>query len=1223
MKLSTAAKKLFSDGVVGSRVDKDLGLPAEYFPAGSSYNVFPDLSEKEQQALRHYSFGHATTSGAKGTPLEPMTKEVKKATFLNLNASAVRYSPAHRLWRSDEIYASHQRRDFGCSLLVIRIPISETELSEPFFQIVGPMATPFQGYALNTAKMLDLPEGETLPIIHGTTSLPEHVHPTMFSLASTSRDWIVKADPPNPLEAVRLNGELFTVLTSETLHRTVLSYDSGCFISSGLITQPEVIAWNLAIAEKDESSPGVPWAEKALQWANKDPLPPNPRTSHAWNPSIDDTGAKRTDASDTDEFTYQAAVPKDTAMLHTGAASSTAHIMLLPSFIRFPLGAALPVGLRLKVGETTGERFRQAVAFLAGDTTTTNTRWLDSILLDTWIAAVNANPNLFAVTAYPHKFFTRVIPLTASPDALSLRLHLEWSVASQFFWDKNFVDAPSGRIGLTSYKLGRYATALIEANNDCDAEDAKSNDWGYFSSVFRHPFLPKLRPIGRDSGYAMPEPLAQLLEPANEALPIYMHNLYAVDAVFLSRNRVYCPGITESEPIIDASRTSVSVEDDWDDDADGEQSNNDGEEEGPSDQAPNQHVFFNPFSAIPPAVAPMGPPPKKKQRRVALPSGLHLGTTLAAPAAGASHTLASSAPLVHFDPFPVISATSKGGGATSDSLWLPPFLLKNHPPFPPAPHGAHSHALVTALHQSMAMQRAGNIIQTATQELSATYEVSRDLMLSNCVTKEAVWKLAHWLSYRCRTASDPNLMTIRLPVSSLPDEYSVAPGRVPMELSSKLKAAFQKNANSPAVNDLTNWFKEQVADGSASHDSDALECHIHQNFFTYSVIQGIQNVAIRSGSHILTPDEPTGIITPWTFLRSLTAFQGNPTSRLPANGLSPSQIRQIILNIVFFFHTLSCDYRDSKFVGTSQSAFSRFSPLAGHLLHLAALFDERNFANHWESRLSVPSRVAYTKAAFCAIAALFRFYEDWMRPKFDAEEVFLEHMCDGSTLVTISPATNVLRERLLKDLVPWREQVKVFTERQIQNEMPRDGFFAAVTPPCYLPRTSTQDSNEERTNPSQNRGVRQGPRDQQRDGQRAGRSRDPQGESRQPGLKAVVPMITCTNPGFIKNMGALLSEINHNNRGNRIRSPYCRPRNQEGAPICFRFTTAEGNGCWSPAGATCRFIHLDLNNKQWLRDNILRDDLVDLFKFLQIPGVMRHYKHTQAFKDFLDETQVR
>jgi hypothetical protein len=61
MKLSTATKALFDDGVIGHRVIQEYSLPAALFPVVDSWNQFPSLSDENQDLLRTSVFGAPCT----------------------------------------------------------------------------------------------------------------------------------------------------------------------------------------------------------------------------------------------------------------------------------------------------------------------------------------------------------------------------------------------------------------------------------------------------------------------------------------------------------------------------------------------------------------------------------------------------------------------------------------------------------------------------------------------------------------------------------------------------------------------------------------------------------------------------------------------------------------------------------------------------------------------------------------------------------------------------------------------------------------------------------------------------------------------------------------------------------------------------------------------------------------------------------------------------------
>ena len=83
---------------------------------------------------------------ANGTLLAEQTCKTMKTLMLNLNANSVRFTPDHRVWTGDDIFAAQQRLPFGCSFMVLRLDESGSgTFSKPLLVIAGPMATPMLG----------------------------------------------------------------------------------------------------------------------------------------------------------------------------------------------------------------------------------------------------------------------------------------------------------------------------------------------------------------------------------------------------------------------------------------------------------------------------------------------------------------------------------------------------------------------------------------------------------------------------------------------------------------------------------------------------------------------------------------------------------------------------------------------------------------------------------------------------------------------------------------------------------------------------------------------------------------------------------------------------------------------------------------------------------------------------------------------------------------------
>ena len=69
--------------------------------------------------------------------------------------------------------------------------------------------------------------------------------------------------------------------------------------------------------------------------------------------------------------------------------------------------------------------------------------WMDNPILCTWYLAVHANPEPFHAVAITHDILCNALPATAAPAALSIRLHQEWHLFAQLWWDTIFASLTS------------------------------------------------------------------------------------------------------------------------------------------------------------------------------------------------------------------------------------------------------------------------------------------------------------------------------------------------------------------------------------------------------------------------------------------------------------------------------------------------------------------------------------------------------------------------------------------------------------------------------------------------------------------------------------------------------------------------------------------------------------------------------------------------------------
>jgi hypothetical protein len=535
----TEAVKLFSDGHVGQRLISSCTLPAESFPDESTWNQLPQLEEDEAARLLGYSYV-APIQGTSG-PLKALTGQDKRNAFVDLNSGAIRFTPDTRIWRADDISALPQRTVFGASLLVVRILRDDASWSEPLIVLAGPMATPFNGDAWDTRDLLALGADGPLPPVTGTISFPETVAPTSISLSASPRDWAAKLEPQTCMDSARTYGQFVTILDSSKLHSIVPAYDPGEFISSRVEKQADIKDCNiwLPVEGPDTDQPDSAVVE---YWYKTAPVPPNPREARFWDTDDADTLNSRP----ADE-PYVASIGPNIANIDPAATQrhALASYMLLPPFLRMPAPVTLPIGLVMRPSAMTGALFRQLLSYCVNASTSKTFQWLDNALLDTWFAAVATNPELFQVDAIPHSVFASIPAPSGDQKFLSIRLHQEWSLLSQILWDHSFATIPKGN---PSGMLTRYAEGLVTTFNYGEEADALNKTWGFIPSVFRNPYLARLRPLSAETTGITNTSLALIANAPAGTFPAFMDHLPAcpVDVPPTARGTFSCPPFTRT-----------------------------------------------------------------------------------------------------------------------------------------------------------------------------------------------------------------------------------------------------------------------------------------------------------------------------------------------------------------------------------------------------------------------------------------------------------------------------------------------------------------------------------------------------------------------------------------------------------------------------------------------------------------------------------------------------
>jgi hypothetical protein len=482
MNLADSVTHHFQNGHVGQGFLDGLALPLDTFPCDGTWNQFTSLTEEEKAALRRHTVGSPPIEANKASPLNPGPSATQLAAFSKLNAGAVRFSPRHLLWTAEDIRALHQRQSFSSSLMMVKVYREDSTFSAPFLCITGPMSVPLQGEAFNTRAVFHLGDDDPLPLIHGTSRLPERIAPSSISLSVASREWIEDTAPSQLLLETRNKGRILTLFDSTPLHTTVPVLDSSDhlwerlqsekhFIEAGLWSPASLAPTGSLLIDKPT----------AKAWLRTSLVPPNPRTSAVWDSG--GTAASRVPAEE-----YKPTLSASLALMQAedSPIGQSPGFLLVPRFLRFPVSALLPVGLVLDPRHTTVTGFRAVVNTLSAPQTDGSTKWLDNALLDAWLQAASNDPDAFAVPMFPHSHFMAAFPAHISP-AASIRLHQEWSLLSHFIWDHALATAPGARGGNLAIRIKKYAIALIAANNQATGGTAMSRTWGFFGSIYGQP----------------------------------------------------------------------------------------------------------------------------------------------------------------------------------------------------------------------------------------------------------------------------------------------------------------------------------------------------------------------------------------------------------------------------------------------------------------------------------------------------------------------------------------------------------------------------------------------------------------------------------------------------------------------------------------------------------------------------------------------------------------
>jgi hypothetical protein len=415
------------------------------------------------------------------------------------------------------------------------------------------------------------------------------------------------------------------------------------------------------------------------------------------------------------------------------------------------------------------------------------------------------------------------------------------------------------------------------------------------------------------------------------------------------------------------------------------------------------------------------------------------------------------------------------------------------------------------------------------------------------------------------------------------------------------------------MTNMTEWFRQRAAGALRDTSKRGPPGRIHPSWFTPTVMTAILSFSFKPGTFVNGTDAPTTFLTPWHFITSTPETYSTTDNRIPQGGLEALKIFDIIHNMIFLFHLCFNDVYDASALGTGHSTFSRFSPLAGRLMYLAASFSNRSFQLKWDAH---HSREAYTQAVFSAISTLWNIFDTWQEEKFSPGDTYRAACADSNpNLILLNPIVDAIsRQSLLSSLQQWDADIEVFTIAQLDRSIPRDGIFNELTPECFLARTHRHaPSSSIRPGDHRNRGhqASQGaPRPHTR------RTDDPTGESTRT-LSARSPMFQKVDQAA-KPLFTLLRELNTTRPAhNKLLAPrITSPNSTKYQQLCFRFCTVNSGGCSPRDGQQCPHAHIDLADPTHCRQIAPEKFFEDIMTLLAHDDIKRFYKPTQALRDF-------
>ena len=451
------------------------------------------------------------------------------------------------------------------------------------------------------------------------------------------------------------------------------------------------------------------------------------------------------------------------------------------------------------------------------------------------------------------------------------------------------------------------------------------------------------------------------------------------------------------------------------------------------------------------------------------------------------------------------------------------------------------------------------------------------------------------------------------------------------------------------------WVKHQCMDAQFA-GALGPTCRFDPAFWVTNTSRALLSISFKPGRYLVSKEDCNGgFLTPSMCLLSLGLSSAAGIPRLPSTGLTSHQVTQLLRNIFFIFHLISCDTELYPIVGSLHSHFSRFSLLAGALMWLEQLFRNLEHEMAWDA-LPPDSCLFHSKIVLYALDDLFALWDRWGANTTARELRYPLASCKANSTLCLMLETFPHDAKTLHDhLADWRTLTGSHLDRgSLSSTLSAQQHYATYSTPLWLLESINPAPVPSRANCTPRERDLQwpapalapapapsprpscpnscnAPAGAARPASHCGPSKpenSPPGARRTP-RSAPVPGESIARRCLFRLVeGARFHSINkiimlarRNNvhiRCPRVNDPTSTLANNQ-SPPCFLHIIEGSHGCPNPQG--CDFCHLDLQCDKTV--NLRPEFFRKLLQLLDQPAVRQHFAPTQAFTDFCRSNHIQ